>query len=45
MPPDLLRDLAGDLLKRGLVEVGGPDPLRPSVKITAKGQEQLSLWS
>jgi predicted transcriptional regulator len=44
--PQALRDLASDLLKRGLVEVkGDANPLNPLVKITTKGQEQLSLWA
>lgn len=44
MTADVLRDLISDLRKRDLVQVEAiDDPLNPVVKITQKGQEQLSL--
>jgi hypothetical protein len=46
VPPDSLLDLVSDLRKRELIEVETlQDPLNPVVKITQKGQEQLSLLS
>ena len=41
-----LHDLVSDLRTRNMVEVEmTDDPLNPTVKVTGKGQEQLSLWS
>jgi DNA-binding HxlR family transcriptional regulator len=44
MPPDVLRDSVSALRNKGMVEVAASsDPLRPSVKITEKGLDQLSF--
>ena len=46
MNPDALRDILSDLRKKGLADIEvGDDPLNPTVKITQKGQEQLSFLS
>jgi hypothetical protein len=45
MPADVLRDSVSELRKKGLAEVVvSDDPLNPLVKITPKGQDQLSVW-